>query len=142
MTIQCTIPGTPVPQPRPRATIKRTRTGRTVPHVYDPGYADRWKQAVGIFWSLAAQGRKFTQGPVEVYATFYFSPLKSDKKTQENDAKKCTKPDVDNLAKALLDALTDAGAWGDDGQVFSLAVSKRYHVTGPFTSLTVCGGID
>lgn len=34
--------------------------------------------------------------------------------------------DVDNFAKAVMDALTAAGAWGDDVQVVDLRITKRY----------------
>lgn len=34
--------------------------------------------------------------------------------------------DVDNGAKAILDALTKAGAWGDDKQIEHLTVTKRW----------------
>jgi Holliday junction resolvase RusA-like endonuclease len=36
------------------------------------------------------------------------------------------KPDVDNLAKAVLDALVDAQLFHDDAQVVRLMVTKRY----------------
>jgi Holliday junction resolvase RusA-like endonuclease len=38
---------------------------------------------------------------------------------------KITKPDVDNLAKAILDALNGV-AYEDDSQVYSLEVQKWY----------------
>ena len=38
--------------------------------------------------------------------------------------------DVDNLAKATLDALTHAGIWADDSQVVSLCITKRDVVKG------------
>lgn len=34
------------------------------------------------------------------------------------------RPDVDKLARAVLDGLGDAGAYGDDGQVFDLHATK------------------
>ena len=34
------------------------------------------------------------------------------------------RPDADNLVKSLLDALTGAGVWADDGQVWDLRVRK------------------
>lgn len=52
----------------------------------------------------------------------------------------CTKPrtskldmprqDVDNFAKAILDALTKAGAWLDDAQVARLTIEKRFAAKG------------
>jgi Holliday junction resolvase RusA-like endonuclease len=37
-----------------------------------------------------------------------------------------SKPDADNLAKAVLDALTDVSAWTDDSLVVSLSIVKTY----------------
>ena len=34
--------------------------------------------------------------------------------------------DIDKLTRAVLDGLTDGGAWKDDGQVVDLRVSKHY----------------
>lgn len=37
-----------------------------------------------------------------------------------------TRPDIDKLARSTLDALGEAGVWGDDSQVARLILSKRY----------------
>ena len=51
---------------------------------------------------------------------------------------KATKPDCDNLVKAVLDAMTLLGFWVDDSQVCSLAVDKVYmDVAGPGVSVRV-----
>lgn len=34
--------------------------------------------------------------------------------------------DIDKLARSVLDSLTEAGVWHDDGQVVELAASKHY----------------
>lgn len=34
------------------------------------------------------------------------------------------RPDLDNLSKSVLDALTDAGSWADDNQVTLLRLAK------------------
>jgi crossover junction endodeoxyribonuclease RusA len=39
---------------------------------------------------------------------------------------KITKPDIDKLARAVLDSLTLAGVFRDDALVYSLTVQKRY----------------
>jgi hypothetical protein len=46
------------------------------------------------------------------------------------------KPDLDKLARALLDALTMGGAVIDDAQVVDLAVSKVYPVDGNLPGVT------
>jgi crossover junction endodeoxyribonuclease RusA len=40
------------------------------------------------------------------------------------------KPDIDKLARAVLDGLTDGGAWKDDGQVIKLDAMKMYALPG------------
>ena len=40
--------------------------------------------------------------------------------------KHTVKPDLDNLTKAVLDALNDV-AWYDDSQIVQLNVSKQYN---------------
>ena len=47
--------------------------------------------------------------------------------------------DVDNYAKAPLDAATKAGLWGDDGQVTALLATKRWTEPGeePGINLTI-----
>lgn len=47
--------------------------------------------------------------------------------------------DLDNLQKSLLDSLTHAGAWGDDGQIDELTVRRREVVRGGKVVLRVRG---
>ena len=49
-------------------------------------------------------------------------------------APKATRPDLDNLAKLALDAMTAAGYWRDDSQVAELTTAK---FTGPIPGLAV-----
>lgn len=42
-----------------------------------------------------------------------------------------TRPDVDKMARAILDALTIAGVWRDDAQVITLHAIKRYATDDP-----------
>jgi len=79
------------------------------------------------------------RGPVDVVVTFYFSHLKAHYKTVTRKGKsylthlrddapavKATRPDVDKLCRSILDALTDAGVYADDGQVVMLFARKLY----------------
>ena len=71
-----------------------------------------------------------TDGPVAVEIDCYFErPPSHLTKAGEPRPKapRWPRADVDNVAKAVLDAITDSGAfWGDDDQVLELAVRKGY----------------
>lgn len=63
-------------------------------------------------------------GPVRVCVTFCVPAPK--RIPAERLGWPCTKPDVDKYARAVLDSLTDALVWGDDGQVVRLEATKLY----------------
>lgn len=44
----------------------------------------------------------------------------------DGEIKHTKKPDIDNLNKAVSDAITDIGLWEDDSQVYSISASKYY----------------
>lgn len=67
--------------------------------------------------------KKPVQGPVRLSLSLFFD-VKRPKKLW--GTYKTTKPDLDNYAKELIDAMTAIGFWGDDAQVSELKVSKRY----------------
>lgn len=125
--------GEPKGQPRPRAFARRMGN-RYVARVFDAGTAESWKQQVAV----AAMQHAPTDpllGPLNVELWFHFSRPKSHYKggkyergLADNAPKWHTgKPDADNLAKAVLDALTQIGKfWRDDAQVARLVVRKHY----------------
>jgi Holliday junction resolvase RusA-like endonuclease len=110
--------GTPKAQPRSR----RSASGG----VYNPGTADEWKMLVAMAFKAEYHGKIVTE-PVSVTATFYFkTPKKLIKSVEFTDVPHTSKPDIDNVLKSTLDALTDIGAWADDSQVFSVTAHKWY----------------
>jgi Holliday junction resolvase RusA-like endonuclease len=121
MTITFTAHGLPKGQPRARATIRGRHAG-----VYDPGTANEWKHAVADAWRLSS--RPVLTGPLMVQLWFYFPRPKNHFRTGKNAAQlkdsapkyHTNKPDLDNLAKAVLDELTRIGAWKDDAAVCHL----------------------
>jgi len=78
-----------------------------------------------------------TVGPVKLLLTFVFSRPKAHYRTgryadeMRSDAPEwhTHKPDIENCAKAVLDALTGI-VYRDDSQVCSLHITKRYHSAG------------
>lgn len=108
-------PGNPKGQPRPRA-FSRGGSAR----VYDPGTAEGWKGSVAI-GSQPFKPPAPLSGPIRVDLEFYFARPK--RLCRRNDPQgripHAGKPDLDNLAKAVLDALTQLGWWQDDAQVFA-----------------------
>jgi Holliday junction resolvase RusA-like endonuclease len=75
-------------------------------------------------------------GPIEVILLFALPRPKAAPKTRR------TLPigrvgDVDKLARAVMDALTDADVWGDDCQVVRLVCEKDY--PGPWNGFTEPG---
>lgn len=124
------ISGEPKAQPRPRAFARNGRAS-----VYDPGTAEGWKGL--IVTELREHAGRLESLPVEVRMDFYFPRPKSHYGTGRNaDVLKNSapkshikKPDVDNLAKAVMDALSEKsgiGLWKDDTQVVKLIISKGY----------------
>lgn len=118
------VPGVPRGQPRPRAFA---RGG--VARVYDPGTAEAWKQAVAI--AAAPVARTRYTGAVMLVLSFRFRRPKGHY-TRRGDLRTTAprlhvqKPDLDNLAKAVMDALTIIGAWRDDAQILELRVDKAW----------------
>lgn len=76
------------------------------------------------------------EGPVSVDLGFRLRMPQSRPKRAGDASWLATRPDVDKLTRAVLDALTTAGVFADDGQVVELSVSK-IEVRSSWTGVTV-----
>lgn len=123
-TISFFVVGDPKGQPRVKACKRGAFTG-----VYTPDTADEWKKAIKVDLHDNWDGKQF-EGPVMLFLDFFFKRPKSHmcKKGLKETApsKHTSRPDADNLAKAVMDALGDAGLFRDDAQVSHLVVQKGY----------------
>lgn len=125
------VRGIPAPQGSKRPV--RLGNGRTG-LVESSRAVGPWREAVRAETQRAMNGYGPADGPLQVSARFYFARPKSHWRTGRNahllkdgaPPWPWTKPDVDKLARAILDGLTEGGAWIDDGQVVKLAASKHY----------------
>ena len=122
------IYGAPKAQPRPRAFASNGKA-----RMYDPGTAEAWKG------DIARQTKKLhgmnLLGCLKVSLYFFMdrpkSHFKNNGKALKSTAPKryfAKKPDADNLAKAVLDALTALNVWGDDSQVVILEATKAWSI--------------
>ena len=120
-TVTFTVVGQPVPQPRPRVS-----TAGGFARAYVPGKhpVHAYREAI----AAAAQGAGLTTTGevlnVVIDAVFERPKSHMRKAGVKPDAPKLPRPDVDNLAKAVLDALQDV--MGDDSLVGRLVVEKSY----------------
>lgn len=128
--IQFFAVGLPKGQPRPKAFHRKGMAGA---RVYDPGTAEGWKSQVAI----AARpfiGQEPVTMPLRLVLVFWFPRPKGHFRSGKHANEKrdnaptfhASKPDADNLAKAVMDALTVLRIWADDSQICDLSVRKRY----------------
>ncbi len=119
--------GKPKAQPRPRAFAVGGRA-----RVYNPATAEGWKSEVAqAFRSVAGYN---SNNPIEIQVNLWFERPKSHFGTGRNASNvkgsapvfHTQKPDVDNVAKGILDALVHIKAFHDDSQVITLTISKQW----------------
>lgn len=67
----------------------------------------------------------YPDGPICLGIEFTFPwPQGTAKRTKDLIVPRVSRPDLDNMAKSVIDALTDGGAWSDDSQVTHLRLAK------------------
>ncbi len=122
MNICFAVPGKPQGKGRPRFT----RSG----HTYTPGSTAAYEERVKLAYRQAGGGK--LSGFVSADILAVFTVPKSYTKAQKAAAFDMRyapkKPDCDNIAKIILDALNGL-AYDDDAQVVKLRVEKRYGTT-------------
>ena len=118
--IEFKLPGEPV-------AWSRAGRGGNVTFTKPPQAA--YMQALGWACKQAMQGRKPFSGPVKlsVHANYLPPASWSNKKASlaRQNRWKVSKPDLDNLAKIVADALNGI-AYIDDNQIVSFEASKSY----------------
>jgi Holliday junction resolvase RusA-like endonuclease len=128
-SVSFSVAGQPVPQPRPRVSTAGGFARAYVPKDH-PVHAYRQSLAA----AARGAGLTATGEPLNVVIDAVFERPKShtNKSGVKADAPRLPRPDVDNIAKAVLDALQDV--MGDDSLVGRLVVEKSY---GPEARTTV-----
>ena len=133
--------GDPKGQPRPRA-FARNFGGKWQARVYDAGTAEAWKGAIA---SAAQPFLTMFEGPVALNIRLDFKRpkvhLRSNGQVKESSPLWHTsKPDCDNAAKAVMDAIMQLGFVRDDAQIVRLDIRKTYCLEGclPGGRIEIC----
>ena len=126
MRVTFSVMGVPKGKERPR--VIRDRDGR--PHAYTPTATKNKEKAIARLYLESANGYKFTDKPLKVALDFFYPIPSSWTRVKKELALQgkitpCVKPDLDNAAKLIMDALNGV-AYPDDKQILALAASKRY----------------
>jgi Holliday junction resolvase RusA-like endonuclease len=123
--IAFTIPGEPV---------AFARSGGNGKVRFTPPKQRDFMGVIKTFASRAMAGQEPIEGAVEMNVrAVYLTPSSWSAKKKSAARWKTSKPDADNLAKLLKDAM-NAIVFRDDAQVASLSVQKVY---GPIAGITV-----
>ena len=121
MAITFSVDGEPVPQPRPRITVRGKHGHAYVPKDHA---IHAYRQAVQL--AAIDAGLRKQAAPVQVIIDAVFARPKSHmtKNGLKPHAPALPLPDVDNIAKAVLDAI--GPIIGNDKLVSRLVVEKTY----------------
>ena len=108
--------------PAPQGSKRHVGGGRMIESSRAVG---PWREAVRAETqhAMVASGEDAFLGPVAVKITFLLPRPKSTPRRVTWPAKR---PDLDKLARSVLDGLTMGGAWEDDAQVIELWCRKRF----------------
>lgn len=127
--IKFTVPGEPYGQPRPRFSAANGKV-----HTYNTDESRNYKSYVKMIAQVAAseQGWRFAGNDegigVNIYAYMGIPSSKSKKfrvSAQKGIVRPTKKPDVDNIFKAVSDALNGV-LYKDDKQIIHSRVEKYY----------------
>ena len=136
MVISFIVLGECAAQGRPRVAVRGKHAT-----VYDPAKSRDYKQYIRLVASQHAPEAPLI-GPLDVEIKIYKAIPKAFSKKRHREAqdgliRPITKPDIDNYAKSVKDALSGV-IWRDDSQVTDLRIGKWYSNT-PRVEITVRG---
>lgn len=123
MRISFTVPGAPVGKGRPRFTKQG--------HTYTPEKTASYENLVRLFYSERYREMRFVPDePLAMLVRAYMPIPKSTSRCKAEMMKgnllfPTKKPDCDNIAKIICDALNSI-AYPDDKQLVSVLIEKRY----------------
>lgn len=134
--------GVPAPKGSTRAFLRKGKPVITADN-------ERTKPWQNVITTLCFGRRAYAGSPVAVSLTFLVPRPKghysNGKLKPSAPTFPTTKPDIDKLTRAVLDALTDAQWWEDDSRVVNVIALKLYaddHPPGVWVNATVLQRIE
>ncbi len=117
----------PIAQPRQRTTIRTTRDGKIFTGNYTPANHPVRQFKADVRAAVSRVLSAPLEGPVALRVVFVLPRPKRLiwKRREMPRVPHTSRPDLDNLVKALKDSLNGL-AWRDDSQVVELSASKCY----------------
>ena len=132
MKLTFTVTGEPKPQGSKRGFVTRTGKVALVEQAGKP--LKTWRNEVTLTAAFESenQGWTITDKPIQATITFRLNKPQRPKAPLPS-----TRPDLDKLIRAVLDAITAAhNIWVDDSQVVTLTARKTYGTPGVSVELT------
>jgi Holliday junction resolvase RusA-like endonuclease len=118
-TLRVWVPGVPVQQGSKVAFIAG---GRAKLRDANASNLKPWRKTVKLAAAAAMTGRQpLEDEPLVVSLEFRFVRGKTVRRAMPH-----VYPDLDKLIRSIFDSFTDAGVWGDDGQVVKTTAEKVY----------------
>ena len=118
--------------------IIKTKDGRQFIGKYHKSDQYKWAQSFTAMLKTAKGDWVCQDGPVRVRLGFFFPHNKcTGTRMSRLVIPKSTKPDLDNMAKMILDCMTEAGVLVDDGKISELTLSKWHTPHHPHISIYV-----
>ena len=131
MTLQFVIPGPPIGKGRPRFSRQGGK-----PRSYTPAVTRDYEALIAARAAEVMQGKAPLKTPLTVYIYATMSiPLswsKAKRQAALDGDVYPSRPDVDNIAKTVLDGMNKV-VYEDDAQVTFLKVTKKYAEEGSVT---------
>ena len=104
---------------------------------YPPSINHYWRR-VGPRTLISREGRRFRERVMGILAALRIQPLMGRLAVRvEIYPPDNRRRDIDNVQKALLDAMQHGGAYGDDSQIVRLAIEKREPIEGGKTIVRI-----
>lgn len=127
-------------EPKPKGRPRFTRSG----HAYTPETTQNYEQKISEYYK--EQTDDFYNGAIQIRLTFLMPIPKSTTKKmrrliETGNIKYTKKPDLDNLQKAVLDALNGI-AFSDDKIITRIVAEKKYTTSEVGTLMAITEDVE